>query len=59
MDIGRLGTCLDLARLACARQEPVGALGRLRSTALVLRAILAALSTGPAAGFAGLAPEAP
>lgn len=34
MDTDRLGICLDLAHLACAWEEPVAALGRLRAAGL-------------------------
>ncbi|SBT49340.1 metabolite traffic protein EboE [Micromonospora narathiwatensis] len=34
MDTDRLGMCLDLAHLACAWEEPVEALGRLRAAGL-------------------------
>ncbi|MCW3838899.1 metabolite traffic protein EboE [Micromonospora yasonensis] len=34
MDTDRLGVCLDLAHLACAWEEPVEALGRLRAAGL-------------------------
>jgi len=34
MDTDRLGICLDLAHLACAWEEPVEALGRLRAAGL-------------------------
>lgn len=34
MDTDRLGICLDLAHLACAWEEPVEALGRLRDAGL-------------------------
>ncbi|MFJ8582492.1 metabolite traffic protein EboE [Micromonospora sp. NPDC093277] len=34
VDMDRIGICLDLAHLACAWEEPVAALGRLRSAGL-------------------------
>ncbi|MFU8850113.1 metabolite traffic protein EboE [Micromonospora sp. SL1-18] len=54
MDLDRLGICLDLAHLACAWEEPVEALGRLRAAGLpvVKVQVSAAVEAGDPAGSA-------
>ncbi|MFR9778774.1 metabolite traffic protein EboE [Micromonospora sp. MS34] len=54
MDTDRLGICLDLAHLACAWEEPAGALARLRAAGLpvVKVQVSAALAAADPAGSA-------
>ncbi|SCL38370.1 Sugar phosphate isomerase/epimerase [Micromonospora rhizosphaerae] len=55
MDTDRLGVCLDLAHLACAWEEPVEALGRLRAAGLpVVKVQVSAAIEAPAEATAAL-----